>query len=422
MKKNKLAIVIIFASIVIYPLAQTSNQLIRTTNIFSSDLPSIGDVSNPPYEGSLLYIFQENNIYNYSNNQWRSTWNNLGNSNIDSQNEFIGAIENTDLRFRTNDVDRMVVKNDGKVGVHLDNPIGIFQVNTPNNGFVEIATHGVASCNNGWDPELAIDDDPTGTSYAAMWDNYFWMWQWLMVDLTAADIELPVVRYSLRSPNLWQVPWVNYNPTIFELHGSHDGVDWTTLHAIHHPNVFWNWASVTYNINNSEVYNRYRLMVHRGSANLEFQYIYMISDFELFVRDTSDLSDDFIVTTNGHVGIGADPNEALHVNGNILATENITPDYVFEKYYENYSASNPNYNFHSLKDVRSFVEENKHLPNVPSAQDVEQQGGILVNEATETNLEKIEELYLYFFHIKEKYNRLMKRLNELQKLFEETQN
>jgi len=37
------------------------------------------------------------------------------------------------------------------------------------------------------------------------------------------------------------------------------------------------------------------------------------------------------------------------------------------------------------------------LPNIPSAEEVKEKGGILLNKAVEQNLEKIEELYLHLY-------------------------
>lgn len=102
------------------------------------------------------------------------------------------------------------------------------------------------------------------------------------------------------------------------------------------------------------------------------------------------------IKSNGYVGINiANPTEVLHVNGNILASGTITPDYVFEKYFDGVSKLNPKYNMLGLEDVEDFVKQHKHLPGVPSANDIKEKGGVLVNRAIEINLEKVEELFLY---------------------------
>lgn len=99
---------------------------------------------------------------------------------------------------------------------------------------------------------------------------------------------------------------------------------------------------------------------------------------------------------SGNVGVGiTTPTEKLDVSGNIKASGTITPDYVFEKYYTGTSALKASYTMMSLKKIENFTRANNHLPGVPSAKEVEKEGGILVNRATEINLEKIEELYLH---------------------------
>ena len=49
----------------------------------------------------------------------------------------------------------------------------------------------------------------------------------------------------------------------------------------------------------------------------------------------------------------------------------------------------------SLAEVEDFTKANKHLPGVPSAQEVKEKGGIVLNRQSEILLEKIEELFLH---------------------------
>jgi hypothetical protein len=103
-----------------------------------------------------------------------------------------------------------------------------------------------------------------------------------------------------------------------------------------------------------------------------------------------------VISRTGSVGIGTDtPTEKLHVIGNILAQGTITPDYVFQHYYEGTSNLKEDYKMPSLQEIEAFTKANKHLPGVPSAKEVKDNGGIIINKQSEILLEKIEELFLH---------------------------
>lgn len=63
-------------------------------------------------------------------------------------------------------------------------------------------------------------------------------------------------------------------------------------------------------------------------------------------------------------------------------------DYVFE----------PNYKLMALEEVESFTKENKHLPNVPSADEMVN-SGLDVAQTSKMFMEKIEELTLYMIEL-----------------------
>lgn len=75
-------------------------------------------------------------------------------------------------------------------------------------------------------------------------------------------------------------------------------------------------------------------------------------------------------------------------------------DYVFE----------PSYKLLSLEKVESFVKENKHLPNVPSAEEMSK-NGLDVTTTSAKLMEKIEELTLYVIEL----NKEIKKLKEERK-------
>lgn len=115
------------------------------------------------------------------------------------------------------------------------------------------------------------------------------------------------------------------------------------------------------------------------------------------------------IKENGNVGIGStDPGPyKLAVEGIVgvrkLKVTQVTPwaDYVFE----------PTYQLPSLQHVEQFIKANKHLPDVPSATEVEKEGlDIGANQAV--LLKKIEELTLYLIDMQKEITHLKQQLKQ----------
>ena len=102
---------------------------------------------------------------------------------------------------------------------------------------------------------------------------------------------------------------------------------------------------------------------------------------------------------NGNVGIGTNnPDQKLTVKGKIHAEEvivdlNVPADYVFQKYYTGKSDLKTDYVFPKLNEIETFVKENNHLPDMPSAKEI-QENGLKIGEMNNLLLQKIEELTL----------------------------
>ena len=109
-----------------------------------------------------------------------------------------------------------------------------------------------------------------------------------------------------------------------------------------------------------------------------------------------------LIEKNGKIGIGTNaPDELLTVKGTIHTQEvkvdldgAVAPDYVFEKYFTGFSESLPEYELISLEELEIFLKKNNHLPNVPSAAEMTNEG-ISLKEMNLLLLQKIEELTLY---------------------------
>jgi len=107
----------------------------------------------------------------------------------------------------------------------------------------------------------------------------------------------------------------------------------------------------------------------------------------------------------GSVGIGTTtPSERLSVNGNVRAKKIIVsqtgwPDYVFD----------PAYKLKPLSELSAFIQKNKHLPDMPSAKEVEEKG-ISVGDNQALLLKKIEELTLYIMQQETRIKELEKKI------------
>jgi hypothetical protein len=118
------------------------------------------------------------------------------------------------------------------------------------------------------------------------------------------------------------------------------------------------------------------------------------------------------ITTGGQMGIATANIPAgykLAVGGNIIAEKvkvQLQPwsDYVFY----------PDYKLPSLKEVEAFVKRNKHLPDIPSAKEVEK-NGIDLGDNQALLLKKIEELTLYIIDINKKVDKLSEENDALKK-------
>ncbi|OWK68719.1 hypothetical protein CBW18_20780 [Pedobacter sp. AJM] len=118
----------------------------------------------------------------------------------------------------------------------------------------------------------------------------------------------------------------------------------------------------------------------------------------------------------GNVGIGfVNPNEKLAVNGTVRAKEvkvtaEIWPDYVFSKKY----AMMP------LAELAQYIQTHKHLPEIPSAAQVNKEG-IALGEMNRLLLQKLEELTLHLIEKDKQINAMQATQVEQLKMIEAIQ-
>lgn len=116
----------------------------------------------------------------------------------------------------------------------------------------------------------------------------------------------------------------------------------------------------------------------------------------------------YLATNDGQVAIGCsqfDPGAMLTVKGKIT-TEDVEvkqlnyPDYVFATEYK----------LLTFDELRAYIEQNKHLPNVPSASEVTE-NGLSLSDNSRVQMEKIEELTLYILQLEQRMKELEAIIN-----------
>jgi len=125
---------------------------------------------------------------------------------------------------------------------------------------------------------------------------------------------------------------------------------------------------------------------------------------------TSSVAIGFGATTTavGEMRLGSAAITSVVTSGTVTASSFISnattyPDYVFEDYFYGVSKIKSDYKFNTLEEAEAFVIKNGHLPGVKSYAEIMENGYKLdLTDATITNLEKLEEQFLYITEINKK--------------------
>ncbi|SIO09706.1 pyocin knob domain-containing protein [Chitinophaga niabensis] len=215
--------------------------------------------------------------------------------------------------------------------------------------------------------------------------------------------------------------------------GRHDGPGWSTQIAIPYANADgermyfrkangitnwgdWNeiWHSGTsrmllnkpvdngtdqLQVNGSAIVDRYRLGNIATPSYGAGTFAPAGSTFAIYTANAERLR----VDPSGNVGIGTtSPQAKLAVNGTILAKKvkvtlntNDWPDYVFHR----------DYVLPPLLEVASYIREHQHLPGIPSAEKISEEG-LDVGEFNKQLLKKVEELTLYVIELKKEISEM----------------
>lgn len=169
--------------------------------------------------------------------------------------------------------------------------------------------------------------------------------------------------------------------------------------SIHFDRVVNNEGEVPTNTITSDEIGGYSPLNFRGNS-YRFYIGSVLMDKDLTVNGKITCHDEIEVTklTSDNMNVNQLKAKDIRVDLNNAA------DYVFED----------NYNLKSLKEVESYVKENKHLPGIPSAAEISQ-NGMSVSEMSNLLLEKVEELTLHLIQLEKENEALKAKVESLEK-------
>ncbi|MGC4103001.1 beta strand repeat-containing protein [Ferruginibacter sp.] len=312
------------------------------------------------------------------------SWGLSGNAGTDPSTHFIGTTDNKSLSIKTNGIERISISNTGSAS--FKTPIGTSGIQT---------IFSINGGNSTWGNQLSNLFEVSNQG------------SWWFRDAASA------------MPSLW------YNSNNNVIHsGAGIDMDFAASGQVIAKNVSAlrlrgaNWFQTEINIDRPSI--EYKplgdLYVASGTSAHKFTVVNPLTNANTNLASFDNGGTDLVtITKEGKVLIGTTNqaqagNNLLAVNGSAIFTKATVklngnwPDYVFM----------PTYKPLSLTELEEYLSKNKHLPDVPSAEEVEKNGIDLGSNQT-VLLKKVEELTLYMIELSKKVEALSIENQELKK-------
>jgi len=364
------------------------------------------------------------------------TWNTTGNSGTNSTTNFIGTTDNQSMSVKTNNIERLKISNTGRFIFHNFTGLG---KSYDKNLFLGGGTDNPTTYMNTVLGISALTNNITGSGNTAVGNN-------AMNTLTNGDFNSV---YGLNAMSRANSGSLNSSYGMNSMEGA--GI-YNENSSFGHMSLRREFATSTDVVSfNSAFGNKTLGYLKNGQNNVAIGYRALMiesgnDNIAIGAHAGSNLSSgtnniligksvnassssvsnelnigNWIYGLDGKISIGGRAtftcsdctDYSLFVKNGIkaekvkvdVASANGWADYVF----------NENYNLKSLEEVEKHINENGHLPNIPSAKEVVE-NGINVAEMDAKLLEKIEELTLYSIEQNKKIKEQNERIERLEKM------
>ncbi len=346
-----------------------------------------------PVVFSSILVFAQSPGSGIGVNQWKT------NGNFADENHFIGTKNDFPIKFRTNNIERLRISPDGNVGIGISDPIekldvlgnvlfrnnlilpGIQNSNITSNQPLFIDGNGVVykgTINQiaevVYQPKLCID----GPIPSPTWSN----------GVNKIYVACPQVNVGINT----SLPRVNLDV---------QGISYTNSIKIGTVDPLTSTVRFHMKSNALPSSTSTQLLIESEQQQLlSLNYQGLLISRSQIIDVSNNLTTPFIIKNSSQKLLQVDNNGLLHARRIKVDTDSWA-DFVFDKEYY----------LMPLCELKNFINENNHLPNVPSEKDIIA-NGIDLGEFNKLLLQKVEELTRYILIQQDEINELKKNINK----------
>src|SRR5690554_1360038 len=330
-------------------------------------------------------FINSNTAFSQVNPEWKT------HGNTADSSAFIGTTNDACLRFRSNNIERVRISHDGNMGIGTSSPDEKLHVN----GRVRIDSVFMANDNVLLNKSARVEKD------LDVYGN---------LTLHQGNLKLkPLIDTSLSENGLLMIDQNGDVVNGGDLKSKFYATEVEMVHCL--TDIYGN---ISYSAPHWQR-DPQRMFILNSKCKPDVKLgVGIKPEAKLHIRTSSNFDTHSLLIEKMN---GQNPYKLLQLNNDgLLRAREIKvdldawPDYVFKK----------DYPLMPLNEVKAFIVANGHLPNVPTAKEIETDG-VNLGEAAKTSMEKIEELTLYVIDLDEKLENQELVLSKQQELLQQQQ-